>query len=391
MTNSFFQTRVHPDDIPYTAVTTPFGLYEWLVMPQGGRNAPATHQRRIFNALRPLIGSICHIYLDDIIIWSDNLVSHRINVGRVLDALREHYLYASEKKTTLFAVELDFLGHHISRRRIEADPKKVERILNWSIPRSSSDVRAFLGLVCYIASFLPNLAEFTSVLMPLIMKPADKIFPNWTQTHQCAFDQIKGLVLSRDCLTTINHDDHGNNKIFVACNASDRRTGAVLTYGPIKETARPVAFESMQLKGAELNYPVHEKELLAILRALKKWRVDLLGESFTIFTDYCTLTKFKKQKDLSRRQSHWQEKMGQYDFEIIYVGGETNEAADALSRLSEDCDLLMTSVIAAIHSLKISAHPEWLRQIKEGYKSDPWCRRLSDAASFHEIRSENGL
>ena len=68
MTNSFFQTRVHPDNVPYTAVTTPFGLYEWLVMPQGGRNAPATHQRRMFNALRPLIGIICHVYLDDIII-----------------------------------------------------------------------------------------------------------------------------------------------------------------------------------------------------------------------------------------------------------------------------------------------------------------------------------
>ena len=392
MTNSFFQTRVHPDDIPYTAVTTPFGLYEWLVMPQGGRNAPATHQRRMFNALRPLIGSICHVYLDDIIIWSDNLESHRRNVEKVLDALREHHLYASLKKTTLFAVELDFLGHHISRRGIEADPKKVERILNWPIPRSSSDVRAFLGLVRYVASFLPNLAEYTSILTPLTTKPADKVFPEWTQLHQRAFDQIKSLVLSRDCLTTINHDNHGDNKIFVACDASDKRTGAVLTYGPTKETARPVAFESTQLKGAELNYPVHEKELLAILRALKKWRVDLLGETFTVFTDHRTLTKFKKQKDLSRRQSRWQEEMGQYDFEIVYVGGETNEAADALSRLPDDCDLLlMTPVIATVHSLKISAHPEWLQRIKEGYKNDSWCRKLNEATSFHGIRTENDL
>ena len=215
---------------------------------------------------------------------------------KVLNALREYHLYASKKKTTLFAVELDFLGHHISRRGIEADPKKVERILNWPVPRSSSDVRAFLGLTRYVASFLPNLAEYTSVLTPLTTKPADKKFPEWTQVHQRAFEQIKSLVLSRDCLTTINHDNHGDNKIFVACDASDRRTGAVLTYGPTRETARPVAFESAQLKGAELNYPVHENELLAILRALKKWRVDLLGESFTVFTDHRMLTKFKKQK-----------------------------------------------------------------------------------------------
>lgn len=114
----------------------------------------------------------------------------------------------------------------------------------------------------------------------------------------------------------------------------------------------------MQLKGAELNYPVHKKELLAILRALEKWWVNLLGKLFTIFTDHCILTKFKKQKDLSRCQSYWQEKIGQYNFEIIYIGGEINKAADALSRLPENYDLLMTPVIAVIYSLKISAHLE---------------------------------
>ena len=76
MTNSFFQTRVHPDDVKYTAVTTPFGLFEWTVMPQGCRNAPSTHQRRMNNALRPYIGKICHVYLDDIIIWSQTLDEH---------------------------------------------------------------------------------------------------------------------------------------------------------------------------------------------------------------------------------------------------------------------------------------------------------------------------
>ena len=87
MTNSFFQTRVHPDDIHYTAVTTPYGLYEWTVMPQGCCNAPATHQRRMFQALRPYIGSICHVYLDDIIIWSNSVEEHRDNVATILSAL----------------------------------------------------------------------------------------------------------------------------------------------------------------------------------------------------------------------------------------------------------------------------------------------------------------
>lgn len=92
----------------------------------------------------------------------------------------------------------------------------------------------------------------------------------------------------------------GDNKIFVSCDASDYCTGAVLSYGPSLQTARPVAFESMQLKGAELNYPMHGKKLLAIVRTLKKWRVNLLGTTFTVYTDHRTLENFDTQKHLSR-------------------------------------------------------------------------------------------
>jgi hypothetical protein len=77
-----------------------------------------------------------------------------------------------------------------------------------------------------------------------------------------------------------------DNKIYVTCDASDTRTGAVLSYGPTWELARPVAFDSMALKDAQLNYPVHEKELLAIIRALQRWRSDLLGAPIFIYTDH---------------------------------------------------------------------------------------------------------
>jgi len=88
--------------------------------------------------------------------------------------------------------------------------------------------------------------------------------------YQKAFDVIKALVVSRECLTVVDHQNPGDNKVFVTCNASDWRTGATLSFGPTWELARPVAFDSMQLKGAERNYPVHEKEMLVIVRALKK-------------------------------------------------------------------------------------------------------------------------
>ena len=134
MTNSFLQTQVHPDDIHLTAVCTPWGLYEWTVMPMGGCNAPSTHQRQMTDALRHLIGKICHVYLDNIIIWSQTVEEHEQNVTKVLEALRVAKLFCNEKKSILFATEVFFLGHVISGSGISADPRKTDWIINWPQP-----------------------------------------------------------------------------------------------------------------------------------------------------------------------------------------------------------------------------------------------------------------
>jgi len=195
---------------------------------------------------------------------------------------------------------MDFLRHHISACRIEANTSKVDKILRWPVPQNTTDVWSFLGLVCYISLFLPKLADFTCILTPLTTKEAQRNFPTWMTAHQAAFDAIKALVVSRKCLTTIDHTNLGNNHVFVTCDASDWRTGAALSVGPSWELARPIAFDSMQLKGPEKNYPVHEKELLAVIRMLKKWRSDLLGIPIVIYTDHRTLQNFDTQRDLSR-------------------------------------------------------------------------------------------
>jgi hypothetical protein len=111
MTNSFFQTRMHPDDVSLTAVNTPWGLYEWVVMPMGIRNAPAIHQRRVTLALRKFIGCFCHVYMDDIAVWSRSLDEHTENMTMLLQALLDNKLYLNPKKTKLFCSEIRFLGH----------------------------------------------------------------------------------------------------------------------------------------------------------------------------------------------------------------------------------------------------------------------------------------
>jgi RNase H-like domain found in reverse transcriptase len=142
---------------------------------------------------------------------------------------------------------------------VEAHVSKVDHVLDWPRPRSCKDVRSFLGLVCYISVFLPNLAEHTRILTPLTTKQSLAHFPSWTDAHQCAFDAIKNLVISRECLTVIDHDNPGDNHIYVTCDASDWQMGTTLSFGPTWELAHPVAFDSMQLKSPERNYPVHEK------------------------------------------------------------------------------------------------------------------------------------
>ena len=268
-------------------------------MPMGLKNSPPIHQCHMVAALRHLIGKICHVYLDDIIIWSDSAAEHMKHIDMVMKVLTDTKLHLNPAKCSFFLLEVNFLGHHISACGIEPNSSKVEKILNQPVPQNSTDVCAFLGLVQYVAQFLPKLTDHTSILTLLTTKDAHKHFPVWTLEHQFAFDTIKALVVSVDCLTVIDHENPGDNKIFVTCDASDWCTGAVLTFGLTWETAHPVAYDSMQLKAVEKKYPIHKKELLTIVRALKKWRSDLLGSPIFIDTDHKTLENFDTQKDLS--------------------------------------------------------------------------------------------
>ena len=206
------------------------------------------------------------LYLDNIIIWLQTVEEHEQNVAKVLDALRAAKLFCNKNKSVLFATEIFSLGHIISGSGISADPRKTDWIINWPQPQTSTNVHGFLGLTRYLSAFLPALAEHTAILTPLTNKECDKDFPEWMNSHQAAFDAIKRLVTGVDCLTVIDYNDP-NKHVFLTMDASDRRTGAILSFSNSWETACPVAYDSYQLNPAEKNYPVHEKELLAIVKA----------------------------------------------------------------------------------------------------------------------------
>ena len=239
------------------------------------------------------------MYVDNVVIWSKSIANHTCDIQQVLEALCASGLYLNPKKCHFYQMEIDFLGHHISTRGIEANSSKVDKILNWPVPKSATNVRSFLGLVHYISVYLPNLVGHTCVLTPLTTKATKTDFPVWTNKHQDVFQAIKDLVTSRECLAVIDHINPGANKIFVTCDVSDWCTRGIFSFGPTWETVWPIAFNSLQLNTSKQNYPVYEKELLAIVHTLKKWCLDLLGSQITVYTDHRTLENFSMQKDIS--------------------------------------------------------------------------------------------
>ncbi|GAA5992242.1 hypothetical protein JCM11641_001277 [Rhodosporidiobolus odoratus] len=282
MTIAFFQTLMHPDDIAKTAIKTPWGLFEWIVMPQGLCNAPATHQARVNEALRHLIGVCCEAFVDDVIIYSDTLEEHKTNCRAVLSALRVAGLYCSAKKTDLFTTHTEFLGHVISREGLQADPSKTEKIKNWVCPKTVTQVRGFLGIVQYLRKFIPGLADHTAVLNPLTRKGMTRIDHLWGEKEEKAFESIKRIVTLLPVLKPIDQDS--DEPIWLMTDV-----GAVLLQGADWKTASPCGFYSRQYIAAEKNYPTHEQELLAVVAALKAWRIDLLGCHFRILTDHVCL------------------------------------------------------------------------------------------------------
>ena len=361
MPMSYYQLGMHEDDIHKTAFKTPFGMFEWLVMPQGLCNAPATFQRYLNWVLRKYIGRFCAVYIDDIAIWSNSIEEHIQHVRLILDALREHGLLVSIDKSILFADALPFLGFIISSKGVEVAQDKIDKIIGTHVPKSSHEIKAFNGLVNYIGQFIPALSHWSTVLSALTKKNA--IF-KWESQHQKAFENIKRLTESTPICKPI--DRSIPDSVMVVADASNRAVGGYYGQGEDYKTMRPAGFHSRALNSAEKNYPTHDKEMLAIVDCLKKWEPQLSGLRFDVLTDHAPLTHWKTQRDLSPRQIRWNETLSRFDFDIHHIPGIANSAADALSRYPYVQSAGAT--VSAITSVTIDT--AILQSVKEAYTDD---------------------
>lgn len=320
--------RIKEGDEFKTAFTCKYGHFEYLVMPFGLKNAPAVFQHFINDILEDVLGKFAFCYIDDIIIFSPDLDTHFVHLSEVLNRLRKAHLFAKLEKCEFCVPFLDFLGHRISSDGILMDPKKVSSILEWPIPANVKQLQSFLGLANYYRRFIPGFAAITHPLNSLLKK---HIKFSWTSKTQDAFEEIKYKFSSAPVLAYPNRD----LPFLVETDSSNFAIGAILSQNSLKDNKiHPVAFFSRSLTSAEKNYPIYDKELLAIVESLEHWRHLLKGTSipFTIFSDHRNLLYQKKPEKMSQRLVRWALFLSEFNFKIVYRAGSANGKADALSR-----------------------------------------------------------
>jgi hypothetical protein len=309
--------------VPKTAFATIYGTFASNVMQQGDCNAPSTFQRSMNMIFRDYIGIFMHTYLDNLFVYSDTIKEHQIHLERVFAQLRKD-------KCELYTDSIDCLGHRIDDKGLHADADKMVKIREWNTPRNFNDVQRFLGLVQYLAHFLPDVTAYTS---PLASITANGTPFSWRPIHEKCFQTIKAMCCRTPILRPIEH--RKDKPTWIICDALAYGTGAMYGQGPTWQTCRLAGFMSKKFTDAQRNYCVFEQETLAILEALLKWENKLLGYRIHVVTDHKALEFFKTQLRLSGRQTRWMEYLARFDFDIRYIKGELNKVADALSRYYE--------------------------------------------------------
>ncbi|WVZ89366.1 hypothetical protein U9M48_035784 [Paspalum notatum var. saurae] len=312
--SGYHQIKVREEDIPKTAFSTRYGLYEYLVMSFGLTNAPAFFMYLMNSVFMNELDKFVVVFIDDILVYSKNEKEHEEHLRIVLSRLREHKLYAK------FASEVAFLGHILSAKGVVVDPGKVEDVLNWKQQQTVTEIRSFLGLAGYYRRFIKDFSKIAKPMTALTQKNAKFA---WSPKCEEAFGTLKKLLTSAPVLAQPDITE----PFDVYCDASGSGLGCVLM-----QEGRVIAYASCQLRKHEVNYPTHDLELLAVVYALKKWRHYLLGNTCHIYTDHKSLKYIFTQPELNMRQRRWLELIKDYDLEVHYHPGKANVVADALSR-----------------------------------------------------------
>jgi hypothetical protein len=287
--------RIKEGDEWKMAFKTKYGLFEYLVMPFGLRNAPAAFQHFMNNIFRDILDVYVVIYLDYILIFSETRELHIEHLKEVLQRLKNNNLYCNLEKCEFLVPEVHYLGIIANGEGVRADPEKISKAVDWATPCTVKGVQEFLGFVNFYRRFIDNFSKCAFPLYQLLRKENPW---KWGVEEQASFDSLKQALIESPILIQPNV----GKEFFLQCDASDFATGAILSQQGKDSKLHPVAYLSKSLSPTERNYDIFDKELLAVIRALKEWRHLLEGSEIPvkILTDHKNLEYFQTKKDLNQ-------------------------------------------------------------------------------------------
>ncbi|KAF8701563.1 hypothetical protein RHS03_06511, partial [Rhizoctonia solani] len=319
--------RIKEGDEWKTAFQTKYRLFEYLVMPFGLTNAPAAFQHFMNDLFRDLINVTVVIYLDNILIFSEDPAKHPAHIREVLSCLMKNQLFCKLSKCHFHVTTVDYLGIVISPAGFSMDQKKIEAVTSWPQPKTVKQVQAFLGFVNYLRQFIPN---FSLVACPLHNLTKKETPWSWGNPEEAAFQELKLLVTQLLVLI------HSNLELpyYLEMDALGVAMGAILSQQGPDNRLHPIAYMSKSFSGAEANYDTHDKELLAIIKALEEWRIFLeaTDKPIQVFTNHRNLEYWMQARTFNCRHARWRIFLSNFNFKIHYCPGKQSGKPDALSR-----------------------------------------------------------
>lgn len=351
--SGYHQIRLVEQDEYKTSFKTHNGHYQFKVMPFGLATAPGTFQCVMNFILAPHNRKFVLVFMDDILVFSKSWLEHLEHLSIMLSTLREHQLYANLSKCSFAQTKLEYLGHIISNKGVATDPAKTEAMVAWPVPTNLTELRGFLGLTGYYRKFVKGYEILAKPLTALLQK---KTF-QWTAEAQVAFEVLKEAMINTPVLALPDF----SRQFTVKTDACATGIGAVLS-----QEGHPVAYYNKALSVANQQLSIYEKEFLAVIMAVDKWRQYLNRGLFIIKTDHQSLAHLNDQAlttDLQRKAMH---KLVGLEFKIQYKKGVDNGAADTLSRVGH---LLTTQIVS-------QAQPLWLQEVLNSYEVDPEAQTL---------------